>query len=218
LTRKTKQDVVSEFRCAGILEAARRTFASRGFRAATMDEIAQAAGVAKGTLYLYFSSKQAIYLKALEHGLLQMLERTKERVHAAEGIRAKIGAFVETRVRYAEENRDFYRIYAESSDAAVPGSINKDFQKLYKRQVETFEQVLREAVNRGEIRPLPVRTTAFTIYDMTRSLIIRRLLSRARADIEEDIRFLREFIWTGIGNHEDRESIPTTEERPATRR
>jgi len=197
--KKTKQDVVSEFRCAEILDAASKTFASKGFNGATMDEIAQAAGVAKGTLYLYFASKQDIYLKALRHGLSRMLELTRERMQAAEGIRAKIAAFVATRVSYAEDNRDFYRIYADSSNAAVPGSINKDFQRLYHGQVETFERVLREAASRGEIRPVPVRMAAFTIYDMTRSLIIRRLLGRSKADIEEDIKFLCEFIWAGIG-------------------
>ncbi len=197
--KRTKQDVVAEFRCTEILEAARRTFASKGFNAATMDQIAEAAGVAKGTLYLYFNSKRALYWKALERGLSQMLELTKAKMQSAAGIQAKIGAFVATRVRYAEDNRDFYKIYAESSNTAVPGSINKDFQKLYTRQVDTVEQVLREAVDCGEIRPLPVRAAAFTIYDVTRSLIIRRLLDRSKADIEEDIKFLCEFIWAGIG-------------------
>jgi AcrR family transcriptional regulator len=196
--RRTKQDVVSEFRCAEILEAARRTFAGKGFNAATMDEIAETAGVAKGTLYLYFASKRAIYLKALEHGLSQLLELTTAKMQAAEGIRAKIGAFVATRVRYAEDHRDFYRIYAESCNVAEPASINNDFQKLYTQQVNTVAHALREAVNRGEIRPLPVEAAAYTVYDATRSLIIRRLLDRSKANIEEDIKFLCEFIWTGI--------------------
>ena len=187
-----------EFRRAEILAAARRTFASQGFSAATMDGIAEAAAVAKGTLYLYFTSKQDLYLKALETGLTQMLDLTTAAMRSADGIRAKIGAFVETRVRYAEDNRDFYRIYAESSNAMVPGSITKDFQRLYSRQVAAVEQVLSEAAKRGEIRRLPVRTAALTIYDMTRSLIIRRLLDRSKAGVEEDIEFLREFIWAGI--------------------
>jgi Transcriptional regulator len=197
--KRTKKEVVAEFRSAEILDAARKTFASKGFNAATMDEIAEAAGLAKGTLYLYFSSKRDIYLKAFEQGLSRMMELTTAKMRAAEGIQAKIEAFVDTRVRYAEENRDFYKIYAEFSNLVAPGSIGKDFQKLYLRQVDTVEHILREALDRGQIGPLPVRVAAFTILDMTRSLIIRRLLRRSNADIDEDIKFLCEFIWAGLG-------------------
>ena len=62
---RTKKDVVTEFRRAGILGAAYRVFADRGFEQATMAEIAGAAGVAKGTLYLYYPSKQDIYEAAM---------------------------------------------------------------------------------------------------------------------------------------------------------
>ena len=43
---KTKKDIVAEFRTTGILEAARKVFAERGFHEATVDDIAEAAGVA----------------------------------------------------------------------------------------------------------------------------------------------------------------------------
>ncbi|HVB38785.1 MAG TPA: helix-turn-helix domain-containing protein, partial [Vicinamibacterales bacterium] len=62
LEGRTKQDVLSEFRCAEILTAARGVFARKGYQAATMDDIAGAAGVGKGTLYLYYRSKRDIYL------------------------------------------------------------------------------------------------------------------------------------------------------------
>ena len=59
ISLKTKKDVVTEFRCAGILEAARKVFATKGFHEAKVDDIADAAGVAKGTVYLYYDSKRA---------------------------------------------------------------------------------------------------------------------------------------------------------------
>ena len=49
-----------------ILEAAELVFATRGFAAARMDDIAETAGVAKGTLYLYFRSKQVLFVELLE--------------------------------------------------------------------------------------------------------------------------------------------------------
>jgi len=57
-----------------ILDAAELIFTTRGFAAARMDDIAETAGVAKGTLYLYFASKQELFVSLLE-------ERTEEYVH-----------------------------------------------------------------------------------------------------------------------------------------
>ena len=66
---KTKKDVITEFRTSGILEAARKVFAEKGFHEATMDDIAEAAGVAKGTVYLYYESKRDVYFAALKFGI-----------------------------------------------------------------------------------------------------------------------------------------------------
>ncbi len=198
-TRRTKQEVVSEYRCTEILQSARRVFAAKGFNRATMDEIAEAAGLAKGTLYLYFQSKQDIYLKALQHGIAEMLEQTRVNMQAVAGLRAKLHRFVSTRVKYAEENREFYRIYqTEFGNIIHPATINKQFRESYIRQAGAIEQVLREAITCGEIRPVPLPAAAFTVLDMARSLIVRRLLGWSKADVEEDIDFLCEFIWAGI--------------------
>jgi AcrR family transcriptional regulator len=56
--KPTKKEVVAAFRTREILAAAREVMERQGVETATMDEIAQAAGVAKGTLYLYFVSKE----------------------------------------------------------------------------------------------------------------------------------------------------------------
>lgn len=58
--KTTKKEVVAAFRTQEILSAARQVMERRGVDAATMEEIAQTAGVAKGTLYLYFASKEEL--------------------------------------------------------------------------------------------------------------------------------------------------------------
>jgi AcrR family transcriptional regulator len=75
---RTKKEVVTEFRTAGILEAARKVFAKKGFSDATVDDIANAAGVAKGTIYLYYKSKRDVYFAALKFGLEQMYSALAE--------------------------------------------------------------------------------------------------------------------------------------------
>src|SRR5918911_677352 len=80
-TFRTKKDVVTEFRTTGILEAARKVFAKKGFSNATVDDIASAAGVAKGTVYLYYESKRDIYFAALKFGIEQMHSLLREELN-----------------------------------------------------------------------------------------------------------------------------------------
>jgi AcrR family transcriptional regulator len=58
-----------EARIKGVLDAALDVFLARGFDAAKLDEVAKRAGIAKGTLYLYFKSKEALF-EALIQSLL----------------------------------------------------------------------------------------------------------------------------------------------------
>jgi AcrR family transcriptional regulator len=57
MSKTTKKDIVTAFRTQEILAAARKLLEQQGLESLTMEEIAAAASVAKGTLYLYFQSK-----------------------------------------------------------------------------------------------------------------------------------------------------------------
>lgn len=196
--KRTKQDVVSEFRCAEILEAARRVFARKGFEGATVDEIADAAGLGKGTVYLYFHSKRDIYMEALKRGFAALLEETARNVAGASTAAEKIRAFITTRIRYADAHKDFISIYHAEFGQIRAATFNKDFRTLYLQQAKALEAVLRDASARGEIRPLRADRAAFTIYEMTRGLMTHRLLGWSKATADEDIDFLFELVWHGL--------------------
>jgi AcrR family transcriptional regulator len=196
--RKSKRAVVSEFRCAGILEAARRVFARSGFDGATVDQIAGAAGVAKGTVYLYFPSKREIYLEALRRGVALLIEETARNIAAAPSPAAKVRAFIETRVRYAERNRDLIKIYHSEFGSCGPAQFNKSFRSLHLEQVKMLEAVLGEAAAQGHIRPMRADKAAFAIYEMTRGLIVQRLFGWSNESLQDDVEFLFEMVWRGL--------------------
>jgi AcrR family transcriptional regulator len=195
LAGKSKQDIVSEFRCAEILAAARKIFATKGFRDATVDDIAAEAGIAKGTVYLYYPSKKEMYLAALKQGLEELRQRTGAAMQSAVGAQAKLRAFVRTRMEYAEANRDFFRIYHSEF-----GNLTNDseFQQLYLQQAKTLEAVLHTSAKKGEIRRIRADFSAFLIYDMVKSVMIQRLLGRSTARLDDDIETLTELIWKGL--------------------
>ena len=109
--RPSREEVLAAYRRDVLLDAARRVFGARGFDEATVDAIAAEAKVAKGTVYLYFPSKLAIYEAAFAAGMDELTRLTDERVRAAGSIREAIRAFVEVRVAYFQAHPDDYRMY-----------------------------------------------------------------------------------------------------------
>src|SRR5262245_43254562 len=107
---RTKKDVVTEFRTSAILEAARKVFAKEGFNDATVDDIAAEAGVAKGTVYLYYGSKREIYFAALKFGIERMYAALVEELKSVSTTEDKLRALIAAKLAYFEENRDFFKI------------------------------------------------------------------------------------------------------------
>ena len=76
-------------RPAEILEAAVGVFAHKGFAATRMDDIARAAGVTKGTIYLYFDGKEAVFKMLVRQSLGGQLSRIMDNVKSHESASAK---------------------------------------------------------------------------------------------------------------------------------
>ena len=200
LRGKTKEEVVTEFRNAEILDAARKVFAARGYAEASVEAIARAAGLAKGTLYLYYPSKKEIYWAALRSGLGGLAREIRRRVSAAETIEAKIRAFMHTKIAYFERNRDFFRIYYAEAGNVVrhPAYSHEHFQDLYLQQMQVLESALRQAVRDRAIRRIDARAAAFVILDVTRGAVLQRLLGWTKTGVHEDVATLFDLIWKGL--------------------
>jgi AcrR family transcriptional regulator len=196
IAMKTKQQVVSEFRRTEIVDAARTIFARRGFASGLMDEIAKEAGVAKGTLYLYYHSKAAIYRAVLDHDMKALNKSTLDRLDQAKGLKDKIRAFALVRLERAEANREFIRIM-DSEGGALSYS-RSQYRDWLREPVLRLASAIGKAAEQGKIRRVDPEKTAWLIVDMTRGTIQRRLLSQSTAAPAVDAEFLLDIIWASL--------------------
>ncbi len=197
---KTKQQIVSEFRRTEIVDAARTVFARRGFARGIIDEIAQEAGIAKGTVYLYFRSKTEIYKAVFEHDMKALKQSTLDRVDAAGSLREKIETFTLARLENAEAKKEFFRIMdAEQGNLSITRS---QYRNWLREPVLHLAAAIEEAARRGEIRPVPAEKVAWSIADMTRGAIQRRLLGQSDNSLREESDFLSSFIWAALATRE----------------
>jgi AcrR family transcriptional regulator len=196
----TKKDVVSEFRRAGILKAARKVFARHGYDGATMDDVAEACSIAKGTLYLYFKSKRQIYLGVLKEDLQLLREANRQAIEAVSSAEDMIRAFITTRFDFCERHRDFFRIYNSDISAIFISAhpLQKDLREFYLDQAELLAGIISNGIRVGELRDVPAQAAAFAIYDMTRASIARRVLGLSSQTGDADADTLIDLIWKGI--------------------
>jgi AcrR family transcriptional regulator len=197
---RTKKDVVTEFRTAGILEAARRVFATKGFSQATVDDIASAAGVAKGTVYLYYESKRDIYFAALKFGIEQMYSKLDEELKKVSTPEEKLRTLIGVKLAYFDDNRDFFKIYySELGNICIhPGTIDNEFKAMYLEQAKVVEVILKEGARKKIIRPVRTEQTAFAISDVIRGVVTQRVLGWSKSKISQDVEFIFDLIWKGI--------------------
>ena len=200
IPRKTRKEVIKEFRTAELLEAARRVFGKKGFHAATVEDIATAAGVAKGTVYLYYRSKQEVYWAALEHGITELHNEIQGRLTAEETAEDKVRAFITIKIRYFETNRDFFRIYFSElgSGFSHPAQMPPQFEQMYLQQARLLEATLQQGIQDKSIREIRADTAAVAISDLIRGIIVQRLLGWSKKDVESDVSFVFDLVWRGI--------------------
>ncbi|MGW6983353.1 TetR/AcrR family transcriptional regulator [Streptomyces sp. NPDC054932] len=137
-----------------LYEAAVTLIAEQGFSATTVDEIAERAGVAKGTVYYNFASKNELFEELLRHGvglLTVSLRTAAEETEARGGSRVEaLDAMIRAGLVFIDRYPAFTQLYV-----AELWRTNRAWQStlmvVRQEAVAVVEKVLREGVERGEL-------------------------------------------------------------------
>jgi AcrR family transcriptional regulator len=135
-----------------ILSAALDEFSSRGFEAARLDDVAKRAGVAKGTIYLYFRDKESLF-QELVRAMLTPLVGTIEALGAAEvPISVLSEQIVELFMRevYETRRKDVIRLMI-SEGRRFPKLAEFYYREVLARIIAAVRALLRRAAARGEV-------------------------------------------------------------------
>ena len=142
-----------------ILEVAGHEFASRGYHAVSMDDVAEGAGVSKPMVYAYFGSKDGLYLAYVEQAGTELLERMRRAAAPAVDPQARLRAGVVQFLKFVEERRDGWALlYAEA--AAQGGPLAGQIAGLRSRIARIVERLLTDAVAAASSSPVEATTAA----------------------------------------------------------
>ena len=139
-----------------ILDAALACFAEKGFAAARMDDIAERAGVTKGTIYLYFENKNAVFKALVRESIGAQIASVAENIRAYEGSSRDLLRFILTSI--AEFARSSDRIVLPKILLADAGNF-PELVKFYREEVidkglAAMSGVIARGIVRGEFRTI----------------------------------------------------------------
>lgn len=151
-----------EARPAEILDAALELFVERGYTATRLEQVARRAGVTKGTMYLYFESKETLFKAVVRAAVLPNLERAEQQMTE---FRGSSRALLETLLRgwwgAMEGSRASGLPKLIMSEAAnFPDLAGFFHEEVVERAHRITVEVLRRGIDAGEFRPLDLEYTA----------------------------------------------------------
>lgn len=151
-----------------ILRAATEVFCEQGFEAASMQTIAERAGVAKGTLYLYYQSKGDLIDQVFVHCNESDVAACQRGLDETPGALDKLCRRVENAVRWAIENPTMSRI--ERMIIAAPRYQYGRYCEQ-KKQAEHVDRILKEGIERGELRDMPRELMGEMFFGIGRAVL-----------------------------------------------
>ena len=183
---------------ARILEAAIKVFAERGFHSATVAEIARAAGVADGTIYLYFKGKDDLLLRLFDEKMTELLADAKAAVAQERTAPGKLRRFIQLHLAVVERNPDLASVLIVELRQSAQFLKAADRQKLA-AYVDLIAEVVMAGQESGEldgnISPATVKRAIFGALD---ELALGWLLSGKRAGLKKVAGEVAEWLVRGL--------------------
>ena len=201
MSAKKKRRLLQGNRTDQILEAAEKLFAQKGFYSTTVGEIAEKAGIAKGTIYLYFRDKRDLFFSVLESKLDILLEKVEKGIQKSKTVSSRIEEAIGIHLKFLEENEDFFKImqsFPEEFKRKLGERLKGGLIERQSHYVEIMDKLIQEGIEVGEIRPFDSRKLAVILMGMLHSLTVYWISRKERTSLSEDKHLIYEVFWEGV--------------------
>lgn len=175
-----------------ILSAAERVFATRGTRAAKVEEIAHRAGVAVGTVYNHFEDRDSLLAALVEERRAELAALLESAGDASQPFEAQLRRFVRTVFEHFESKREFLAILLEG-DAANVARPSEAIRELRSRA----EALVRRGIAQNALRSQRVELLPSMLFGAVRASLVHELHHPGALAFDERAEAVVEFFLHG---------------------
>lgn len=142
-----------------------RVFKEKGYHAASMQNIADAVGLQKGSLYHYISSKEELLFKIFEHSTGELTKQLEEINAANISPTEKMRQAISAHLTALCEQLDIYTVYL-AERRVLSGKYHTQVRAEAERHARLLEQIIEQGIRKKDFRPVDTKMAAHAILGM----------------------------------------------------
>ena len=166
-----------------IFEASMKLFAEKGYDATSVEEITATVGVAKGTLYYHFSSKEEIYNFLLEEGTKLLINNIDVKVSKLNNSIDKLRSIALLQLRVITKYQNLITIYL--SQVCGCDQRNQKCQKYINDYISKINEIVEDGIKKGELKEGNSEIIASEIFAFTCAGFMYKIKSDKPIDVKE---------------------------------
>ena len=169
-----------------IIKIAAKLFSQKSFHDVTMDEIAEKVGVAKGTIYLYFSSKDNLYLEILEHTFGSIEALLEKEVNTASLAPEKLKKVLAIVIKFYRENIDVLKILSRDETHLIQE--HHDLTEKWRlRRIELYKKIISKGIKEGSFKTGNTELAALVLYGAVGAVMVFYDLEKSPEAIADEL-------------------------------
>ena len=179
-----------------IFETSMKLFAEKGYDATSVEEITSVVGVAKGTLYYHFSSKEEIFNFLIDEGMKLLQNSITIKISQKNNSIDKLKSIVLIQLKILSKYEDFIKIVL--SQIWGHESRNIQCQKYVMEYLALIESIVKEGIERGELLNADPETIASEIFSTTCISLLYRIKRNQTISINDLYKELEKILFNGL--------------------
>ena len=194
---KAKKEELTQMRQKQILDVAARIFSKKGFARTQVDEIANIAGLGKGTVYRYFKNKKDLFLSVVDRGIENLKDLVLEAMAKEKEPLDKIKKAVETYLKFFEEHSNLIGILIHEQ-SEFQKRIQKRYFDRYYEHINKMEEVFHQGIVKNQIKKIDVKGAIAILTNMLNGLVYMWQIEGRKYPIIKKLPVFLKIYFTGI--------------------
>ena len=202
--REKKKKLLETITREGIYKAVEEIIASDGIDGLTMSRVAEQAGIAKGTIYLYFKDKKDLIHSAMDYSLSPLKDGVMQILDSQNDPEVILEEYTRFVVDYFKKNLSRFRAlqYRLNQQDKVSPHLGPKKKEHFEMSVQKLSAVVDRGIAKGKFRNIDSRTFAHMYIKSNIAIVTRYLCIDEKAtDIDADAELLIDVFLNGIKNH-----------------
>ncbi|OIO91949.1 MAG: hypothetical protein AUK03_10350 [Anaerolineae bacterium CG2_30_64_16] len=198
----TPRPNVSEMRTRQIIEAATAVFAAKGFDVATMEDIADAAGINKATIYLYLKNKDALIRAIAEQLFAQELAGLQAAHDLPGAATERLTAYYESLIADEAEVLPLMPIFYEFCALGLRrDEVRAVISEFIDQVTGLLESIIQDGIDSGEFAPTEARQAARALDALLSGTLLHWVYAPEEVDVDAQLRYGIRLMFRGLANH-----------------